>query len=63
MCPVGAISESDLRRVDKSRCISCMRCISVCPEGARSISTIMHFQVKVALKKPCAERKKNELFL
>ena len=63
MCPVGAISESDLRRVDKSRCISCMRCISVCPEGARSISTIMHFLVKVALKKPCAERKKNELFI
>lgn len=63
MCPVGAIPESDLRRVDKSKCISCMRCISVCPEGARSISSIMHFLVKVALKKPCAERKKNELFL
>ena len=63
LCPVGAISESNLRVVDKSKCISCMRCISVCPEGARSIGAVMHFLVKAALKKPCAERKKNELFL
>lgn len=40
-----------------------MRCISVCPEGARSIGAVMHFLVKAALKKLCAERKKNELFL
>ena len=63
VCPAGAISESNLRGVDKSKCIFCMRCISVCPEGARSVGTVMHFLVKTVLKKPCADRKANELFL
>ena len=62
-CPVGAIPAENLRSVDKSLCISCMRCIKVCPEGARSIGTVMNFLVKTALKKACAERKPNSLFL
>ena len=62
-CPVGAIPADNLRSVDKSLCISCMRCVSLCPEGARSIGTLMNFLVKSALKKACAERKPNELFL
>ena len=62
-CPVGAIPADNLRSVDKSLCISCMRCVSLCPEGARSIGTLMNFLVKTALKKACAERKPNELFL
>ena len=62
-CPVGAIPAGNLRSVDKSLCISCMRCVSVCPEGARSIGSVMNSLVKTALKKPCAERKPNELFL
>lgn len=62
-CPVGAIPADNLRSVDKSLCISCMRCVSVCPEGARSIGSVMNFLVRTALKKPCAQRKPNELFL
>lgn len=62
-CPVGAISMTDLRKVDKSLCISCMRCVSVCPNGARSIGKIMHGMIALAIKKGCAERKKNELFI
>lgn len=62
-CPVGAIPAENVKSVDKSLCISCMRCVSVCPEGARSIGTLMNFLVKTALKKACAERKPNELFL
>lgn len=62
-CHVGAISMDDLRSVDKSRCISCMRCVSVCPNGARSIDKIMHGAIALAIKKGCAERKKNELFV
>lgn len=62
-CPVGAISMEDLRSVDKNLCISCMRCISVCPGGARSIGKIMHGAIALAIKKGCAERKKNELFV
>lgn len=62
-CPVGAISLTNLRKVDKNLCVSCMRCVSVCPNGARSIGKIMHTMIALAIKKGCAERKKNELFI
>ncbi len=62
-CPVGAIPVNDLRKVNKDLCISCMRCVSICPNEARSIGTIMHTMIAFAIKKGCAERKKNELFL
>ena len=62
-CPVGAISMANLRKVDKNMCVSCMRCVSVCPNGSRSIGKIMHGMIAIAIKKGCAERKKNELFI
>lgn len=62
-CPVGAIPSENLRSVDKKRCISCMRCVSVCPNGARSIGKLMHCMIAMAIKKGCAERKQNELFI
>lgn len=62
-CPVGAIPLTDLRKVNKELCISCMRCVSICPNEARSIGTIMHTMIAFAIKKGCAERKKNELFI
>lgn len=62
-CPVGAIPEDDLRKVNKDLCISCMRCVSVCPQETRSIGTLMHGAIALAIKKGCAERKNNELFI
>lgn len=62
-CPVGAISVTDLRKVNKDLCISCMRCVSICPSQSRSIGKIMHGAIALAIKKGCAERKKNELFM
>lgn len=62
-CPVGAISSDNLRQSDKSKCISCMKCIAACPSKARSINPAMHFMVKTMLKGPCKERKANEIFL
>ena len=62
-CPVGAIPLTDLRKVNKDLCISCMRCVSNCPNGARSIGKIMHTMIALAIKKGCAERKQNELFI
>ena len=34
-CPVGAIDPTNPRRTDKARCISCARCIRICPQHAR----------------------------
>lgn len=62
-CPVGAIPLNDLRKVNKDLCISCMRCVSICPNEARSIGKIMHTMIALAIKKGCAERKQNELFI
>ncbi|MBQ0029867.1 MAG: EFR1 family ferrodoxin [Paludibacteraceae bacterium] len=62
-CPVGAIPLTDLRKVNKDICISCMRCISICPNEARSVGKIMHTLIALAIRNGCAERKKNELFI
>lgn len=61
-CPVGAITSDNLRKVNKDLCISCMRCVSICPSQSRSIGKIMHGAIALAIKKGCAERKNNELF-
>ena len=62
-CPVDAIPLSNPKTVDKTKCISCMKCVSVCPTGARRIGTIMTFLATQALKKVCATRKENELYI
>lgn len=62
-CPVGAIDKTDPTKTDKSKCISCMRCISVCPHNARKVNAFMLAAVNAMLKKPCAERKNCELYL
>ena len=34
-CPVGAITRADgVVRLDKSQCVSCMKCVEACPFGA-----------------------------
>jgi ferredoxin len=62
-CPVQAIDYNDPHRIDRNRCISCMRCVSICPQSARKINSILHTIVNLALKKSCTERKTGELYL
>lgn len=62
-CPVGAIDAQDPKKVDGDVCISCMRCVSVCPHSARKVNPVMMTAVGVALKKVCSERKECELFI
>ena len=62
-CPANAIPFSDPKTVDTAKCISCMKCVSVCPTGARSIGMIMNFLATQGLKKVCASRKENELYI
>ena len=62
-CPVQAIDYSDPTHTDKDKCISCMRCVSICPQSARKVSSVMLAAVDVALKKVCSERKEGELYL
>lgn len=62
-CPVGAIPLDNPKAVDTSKCISCMKCVAVCPNGARRIGVVMNFLATQALKKVCATRKQNELYV
>lgn len=62
-CPVQAIDKQNPKKVDEKACISCMRCISICPHCARKLNPVMLSAVGLALKKVCSNRKDCELFL
>lgn len=62
-CPVQAIAKESPRTADAKKCISCMRCVAVCPHAARSVNKTMLTAAALKLKKACSERKENELFL
>ena len=62
-CPANAIPLSDAKTVDTMKCISCIKCVSVCPTGARSIGMMMNFLATQGLKRVCATRKENELYM
>ena len=62
-CPTGAISLSNPKQTDTQKCISCMKCVAACPSGARGIGKVMAFLIAQMIKKPCAARKANELYI
>ncbi len=62
-CPVGAISKEDPMIVNHNKCITCMRCISICPKKAKSVNNVV---IKIAanvMKKSFSQYKENVLFL
>lgn len=62
-CPVGAIDKNNPTKVNKKVCISCMRCVTVCPHHARKVNGLLLAIVNMMLKKACTERKECELYL
>ncbi len=62
-CPVGAIKPDNPQATDAKRCISCMRCLTVCPQKARKLNKMMTFAAARKMKKACSSRKANALFL
>lgn len=62
-CPVQAIPQNDPAALEKDKCISCMRCIAICPRNARKLNRAVLFAASQAMKKAFAERKQNELYL
>ena len=62
-CPVQAIDKEDPKKVDGKACISCMRCIAVCLQGARKVNPVMLSAASLMLKKVCSDRKECELYL
>lgn len=62
-CPVHAIPNENPSETDDHACISCMRCIAVCPNQARKLNKMMLTVASQKMKKAFAEPKKNELFI
>lgn len=62
-CPVQSIDPSDPKRTDKDLCISCMRCVAICPQSARKVNSVLLAGAEAALKKVCSQRKEGELYL
>lgn len=62
-CPVQAIPQDNPASPDKGKCISCMRCIAVCPQKARKLNKVILFAAGQALKGALSGRKQNELYL
>ena len=50
-------------KADTEKCISCMRCVAICPKKARKLNKVLLFAASQKMKKACGGRKKNELFL
>ncbi len=61
-CPVGAIPPDRPSETDVKKCISCMRCVSICPQKSRGVSKALLAAGSMKLKKSCSGRKENELF-
>lgn len=62
-CPVQAIPADLSSAVNKEMCISCMRCISICPVSARAIAPAVVQVLNEKLSATAQGYKKNQLFL
>ena len=62
-CPVGAIDKADPSKTDKDRCISCMRCVGLCPEHARDLDPVFMQAAAEKMAPRLGGHKKNYLFL
>lgn len=63
LCPVGAINAETPNETDTSLCVSCMRCVSACPNHARRLNPLVLKTASLGLKKACQDRKPNKLYI
>lgn len=60
-CPAGAINEAQMK-TDKSKCISCMRCVYLCSTDSRSVPLPMRLAAEATAKKMGAVRKEPKFY-
>ncbi len=60
-CPMQAISHESPKETDGSRCITCMRCVAVCPTGSRQLPEAFLVAMTERLMKLCPERRETEV--
>lgn len=62
-CPVGAIPADDPTKTDPALCITCMRCVYLCPKKVRQLKPEVVSAVGAKLAPLCAGDRANELFI
>lgn len=62
-CPMGAIPADNPRTTDTSRCILCMRCVSICPRRARILPPPLLAGMTARLQICAAEPRLPEIFV
>ena len=62
-CPVGAIDFEDPRITHTEKCISCMRCIKICPKKTRSLDEGMMAMMTEKMTPVLSGHKENHLYL
>ena len=60
-CPVHAIPQDHPDQTNTEQCISCMRCIVVCPKHARGLNPIVKAATANKLKKSLFSAKRKPL--
>lgn len=62
-CPVGAIDRAEPWKTDKDACISCMRCVGLCPRHARDFDAEKMQEIAVSKEPQLGGYKNNHLFI
>ena len=62
-CPVGAIDVAAPKATILEKCISCMRCIDICPKGARNVDQNLWNMMADKMAPVLGGRQENHLFL
>ncbi len=62
-CPVGAIPMARPFETDETKCIACMRCVSVCPQRTRQLNKQVVAMMTEKMAATCSDRKNNQLFV
>ena len=62
-CPEGAIDREDYSKIDEAKCISCFRCIRICPVQAKKMDTEAYKNFAEDFTKRLEKRCENQFFL
>lgn len=62
-CPAGAIHPDAPDTTDKGKCISCMRCVGICPHHARDLNPLVMKGAALLMAPKLSGHKENHLFL
>ena len=62
VCPVGAIDPEKPKKLDKKKCIGCLKCVRSCPQKARYVSERKQNALFKKLNEACDSNKQAEIF-